>query len=371
MARKKTSQPHLRSDNTRHEKGRLLEHLVRLLETGLADRDCTIICRHHLIDKTTGQPREVDIYISAQLGGRLHETVIECRHHRAKVDVSYVDQVVSKRADIGSPKVCIVSRSGFTKPALAKAERHGIITSTVTETEDPRWCNWLVGASFVELTPNFEVQRWAPIYASAGEFTITDELRNSTFETLVFHDKEGSSHHSFRSLANANQHRWREPLTQKLETDGPFECTLNLILEDAYVYFLHFKEAAVRIAGISIGLKVSWRRHPFQLSFSEYRDTHNTSALAEIGHGHLGDGTLVALTDQAAGKKLLTIVPKDEKQPFKGSLTIVGDDTEGKPLAVRIDLQNIDPRTNQPAVVGVWRGDDVDSVFKKQIDGKD
>jgi hypothetical protein len=54
MGRKTSSSKKGKKPSESHEKGRLLEHLVRLLESSLSDRDCTIKLRHHLTDKATG-----------------------------------------------------------------------------------------------------------------------------------------------------------------------------------------------------------------------------------------------------------------------------------------------------------------------------
>lgn len=364
MALKKTSKPS-RTLNASHDKGRLLEQMVRLLESGLADRECQIICRHHLTDKATGQPREVDIYIANRIAGRLHEMVIECRHHAAKVNVMYIDQIVTKRADIGHPKVCVVSRSGFTKAALAKAARHGILTATVAESQHPRWCAWLVEANFVELRPGFEIQRWQPIFASEGEPTLTDEYRNATGETPIFFDMGSKHKYSFLSLLNATTDYWREPLVNRLNSEGEFDCILEVALPSTCELFIQAKDAPVGVVGIRAALRVFWQRHPFQVSFNEYRDLLSENALADIAYGHLSDGTLIAFTDQPAGKKLMTIVPKNEDQPFDGSeVFIFGEDPNGHPLAARIDLRSVDPKTGAPTVRGVWQGEEAEQALR-------
>ena len=106
--------------NESHEKGKSLERIVQLLESALSDRDITIKLNHHLIDRASGEPREVDIYIEEKLRGQIRASVIECRCHRSKVGQKYIDEIVTKRAEIGHPHTYIVSKSGFTKGAMRR-----------------------------------------------------------------------------------------------------------------------------------------------------------------------------------------------------------------------------------------------------------
>lgn len=68
-----------------------------------------------------GDPREVDVLVSAKAGG--HEVlggVEACRWAR-KADVGWVERMKAKHDDLPTNKLVLYSGSGFTKNALAKA----------------------------------------------------------------------------------------------------------------------------------------------------------------------------------------------------------------------------------------------------------
>ena len=61
-----------------------------------------------------------------------HQTIvcIECRDWKRRQTVEWVEQARTKFEDLGANVRVLVSSSGFTKTALAKAARHAIKTST-------------------------------------------------------------------------------------------------------------------------------------------------------------------------------------------------------------------------------------------------
>jgi signal recognition particle GTPase len=73
-----------KAPNETQEKGKALERIVKLLEAVLSDRDVEIKVRHSLIDRSTGEPREVDIHIEEKLRGQIHASVVECRCHKKR-----------------------------------------------------------------------------------------------------------------------------------------------------------------------------------------------------------------------------------------------------------------------------------------------
>lgn len=72
------------------------------------------------------RPRQIDVAVRTRLGPVESLTVIECKDHRRKVDVTTVDAWHSVMADVGANKGVIVTRSGFSGTARKKAKRLGI-----------------------------------------------------------------------------------------------------------------------------------------------------------------------------------------------------------------------------------------------------
>lgn len=69
------------------------------------------------------QPRQIDITV--KYDGRF--TLIECRIHKKKQDVKWIEELMGRRISLRADSVIAVSASGFTSGAAKKAESHGII----------------------------------------------------------------------------------------------------------------------------------------------------------------------------------------------------------------------------------------------------
>lgn len=104
------------------------------------------------------QPRQIDISI------RREEilTLIECRIHNKPQDVKWIEELIGRRISLQAESVIAVSHSGFTKGAILKAKRHGIILrdlKTLTEEEILQWGHktgvWVSYHKFSNITLSF------------------------------------------------------------------------------------------------------------------------------------------------------------------------------------------------------------------------
>jgi hypothetical protein len=69
-------------------------------------------------------------------------TLIECRIHKERQDVKWIEELIGRRASLQADAVVAVSASGFTSGAILKAKSHGIILRdlvSLTEQEISRW----------------------------------------------------------------------------------------------------------------------------------------------------------------------------------------------------------------------------------------
>lgn len=79
--------------------------------------------------------REFDIVLRSKVCGFDLLTVVECRDHSTKLDVTHVDAFHSKLSDVRANKGVIVSPVGFTATAVSKAKRLGISLLTCFQGE--------------------------------------------------------------------------------------------------------------------------------------------------------------------------------------------------------------------------------------------
>lgn len=84
-------------------------------------------------------PRQIDILIRAQVTSLDLLTIIECRDHTRRLDVTTVDALHSKMQDVRASKAVLVSRAGFSKKAQQKAERLGITLCIAAVAREALW----------------------------------------------------------------------------------------------------------------------------------------------------------------------------------------------------------------------------------------
>lgn len=112
---------------------RELEILVEKIEKTIAPTDAIIKSPDFLIDRVTGEKREVDVSIRFDIGSANILIVIECRNRSHSQDVRWIEEVHTKHLDLGASKVIAVSKNGFTKQAIEKANYYKIELRTLDE----------------------------------------------------------------------------------------------------------------------------------------------------------------------------------------------------------------------------------------------
>lgn len=102
----------------------LAKDLFELLS--INDKYTTVEGPKVFLDGKDGK-REFDVVIRAVVADLNILTVVECRDWNKKIDMTHLDGFVSKMADVNANKGVIVSRKGFSKNAIKKAKRLGIV----------------------------------------------------------------------------------------------------------------------------------------------------------------------------------------------------------------------------------------------------
>ncbi|WP_301176653.1 restriction endonuclease [Actinomadura geliboluensis] len=99
--------------------------VVYFVERHLA-ADATVTESASLTDRVTGQDREVDVLITCHVAGHPIRIGIECRDRTRRDDVGWVEQMRAKHDDLPTDRLVLVSASGFTAAAAAKAGHYNI-----------------------------------------------------------------------------------------------------------------------------------------------------------------------------------------------------------------------------------------------------
>lgn len=80
--------------------------------------------------------RQIDIVVRGRIGTASVLVIVECRDYEDVIGVEHVDALDSVRREVGANKAILVTRTGFTKPALKKAESVGIDTCVLRPSAD-------------------------------------------------------------------------------------------------------------------------------------------------------------------------------------------------------------------------------------------
>jgi len=92
-----------------------------------------------LVDKETGKEREVDILLKSQLGDYSVVLSVEVNDRSRQAGSGWVEEMAGKHQALLTNKLVLVSRSGFTKPAMEKAKIRGIEALTIEEACATDW----------------------------------------------------------------------------------------------------------------------------------------------------------------------------------------------------------------------------------------
>ena len=113
-------------------KGRDLEIKIKELEE-LGTFGIVVKSPDFIIDKVTGDKREVDVSIHGRVGSNEILIVMECRDQKSPQGIDWIEQIATKTKDIGANKLIAVSSSGFTENAHTKAAAYNIELRTLEE----------------------------------------------------------------------------------------------------------------------------------------------------------------------------------------------------------------------------------------------
>lgn len=115
--------------------------LIALIERQLAQCGVEVTESKMVKDEVIGEDREVDVHLVINDGRETTTVGIECVANKRRADITWVEGRIQKHRDLGTNRVVLVSKSGFTKAARKKAEQHGALTLTVEQAAANDWAS--------------------------------------------------------------------------------------------------------------------------------------------------------------------------------------------------------------------------------------
>jgi hypothetical protein len=116
--------------------------LTARIEGALSGKGVVIKSPDHLEDKVAGGTREVDVSLRCRVGSVDVVVIVECRDRGRSADVTWIEQVKTKRDAVGASKAVAVATGMFSKKATRAANRYGIDLRTIMQvnrSEVRRW----------------------------------------------------------------------------------------------------------------------------------------------------------------------------------------------------------------------------------------
>lgn len=112
---------------------------IKRIQDLIEQPDAEIIWNDRIPDPDNPkQPRQIDISIKRD--GAL--TFIECRIHKVRQDVNWIEELMGRRASLRADALIAVSASGFTEGAILKAKAYGIILRDILSLTEQEIRNW-------------------------------------------------------------------------------------------------------------------------------------------------------------------------------------------------------------------------------------
>lgn len=185
--------------------GRRFEELIAWIQESV-HTDAIIKANERIKDIDTGKPRQVDITIRLSDGPTTFLGIVEVRDRNRPIGVRYVEEISGKLRSVKADAAFLVSRSGFTKTAIVKADQLGIRILNYEEARNENWSGWLQCRTFGIMLLRYDNPVVTPFeYGTDRRFNpsikVIEILKNDP-NAKIFSDEHGNQTISLPDLVN-------------------------------------------------------------------------------------------------------------------------------------------------------------------------
>lgn len=268
------------------KKGKSFEDLISWIHACIAEK-AKVVPNAKIPDKDSGELRQVDIAIHVTDGPYQMLIILEVRDHKRPVGSGYIEEIKSKKDSVDADAAVIVSKSGFTKPAIQKADNNNIRIMTYDEALRDSWVEWAEMKKITVFNHNFEILRVD--FTFAHELDITSAKAFSTMlnvklkpDQVKFQVEGGSKQFDINSLIkqalDKNPSTWEgvghnAPAVKKRFTINiTNKLPVNLVAAGLLI--------PVKQLGVVVNLKVIEEERPF--TYGALRNTGNGSSISDV-----------------------------------------------------------------------------------------
>ncbi len=199
-------------------KWKRFERAVYEIQRQLA-ADSTVTLDDSIMGADSKTLRQVDISIRRQVAQYSLLIAVECKDHKAPLDVKAVEEFMGLVKDVRANKGALIAAGGFTKAALTLAQTHGIDAFRLVDTESLDWKTYASVSLFIQTT---KFAGFRLIFTNFQSLPMS--LEYADMPSLKVWSSEGELLGTIRSLLAK---RWNES-----ETDyPPGETQVTLALQ--------------------------------------------------------------------------------------------------------------------------------------------
>jgi len=259
------------SDNSWRE----FELLVSRIEQLLVPKGAIVKSPDYILDKITGQKREVDASIQYKIGSVSILITIECRKRGNVQDDTWIEQLATKREKIGAAKTIAVSSKGFTKSAIKSAHLYGIELRRISEiTDDEIIKQWMENViitieylDYLLISVQFHFDTGTRIEGLQLSPEIQERIWKQNFEAEIIFAKDTNTSYTIGAIVKSLR------LDEGIEVSSPTVRRVFSITLPKSAYYSFTNQGQIDVADIDITLDLTHKREqmPLQRAF-EYTD---------------------------------------------------------------------------------------------------
>ena len=158
------------------------ETKISRIEKAFKDLDAEVTWNDRIKDPDTNQSRQIDITVKKN--GFL--TIIECRLHKEKQNSKWIEELIGRKVSLRAEKIIGVSSSGFTKPAILKAQKFGIELKILQDIKEETLPDWFKSARIHLRFYKIESMHFVLKMAKSTNLSLTSKEIFKCIENNVF-----------------------------------------------------------------------------------------------------------------------------------------------------------------------------------------
>jgi len=276
------------SKNQKRNSGKEFEELVSCIQRCLHNR-AEIKTNIRIKDVDTGRLRQIDIGIYLSDGPTKFFALVEVRDRVRPIGVRYVEEISAKRQSVCADAAFLVSRSGFTKTALTKAEKLGIRTFSFEEAKDGDWSTWLHCKTITVLQKYYDnVNLTLFEYGSDRTMNISKRAEETLAKDpsiKLLKADDGKPLISINDFVKIIMNFSANELFKMIPKDGSKHkrgVRVNQNMYDRPIYIENPQGELKRVGSALISAECSWKLIENPLRLMKYQESITNNSLAEV-----------------------------------------------------------------------------------------